>query len=176
MKDTSLLKFLENSLSDGLLYHLTRDALDEAALERTLSTLFAFWSAVKAVWPAEWGRRPKESRLFHGAGVTALGFLMDTVAHRHRAAVVPTRAHFIADLKALAPLCHWSSGTWDFGSGVTRGWNEVQNTTRDVELLARHLLRGYRARAWRRAPEPLGGQLLLEPPHHARDGGAPTCT
>jgi hypothetical protein len=41
-------------------------------------------------------------------------------------------------------------GHWDFGGGVVRKWSEIQNTPKDVQLLANHLLVQYRALAWGR--------------------------
>jgi hypothetical protein len=50
---------------------------------------------------------------------------MDAIADRHRAAGVPTRAQFRADLEPLREVCRWTDGYWEFGPGVQRKWNEV---------------------------------------------------
>jgi hypothetical protein len=34
----------------------------------------------------------------------------------------------------------WTNGFWDFGPGAQRKWNELQNTTRDIQLLTNYLL------------------------------------
>jgi hypothetical protein len=47
-------------------------------------------------------------------------------------------------------VCRWTDGHWEFGPGVVRKWNEVQNTPKDVQLLANYLLIQYQARVWRR--------------------------
>jgi hypothetical protein len=60
------------------------------------------------------------------------------------------------------PLCRWTDGIWDFGPGQQRKWNEIQNTTKDVQLLANYLLVQYKALVWNRGREPRGAQLALE--------------
>ena len=42
------------------------------------------------------------------------------------------------------PACRWTDGYWDFGPGLQRRWNEIQNTSKDVHLLANYLLIQYR--------------------------------
>ena len=84
VKDTSILKMLENSLTDGVLYcesGLTRDVHD---VERMLVTVKNFWNAVRDVFDDAWGLPPRRSRLLHGAGVVSLGYLMDAIGDRHR--------------------------------------------------------------------------------------------
>src|ERR1700689_4846778 len=115
-----------------------------------LGVLFSFWSAVRDVYAEAWGLPPKRSRLMHGAGVVSLGFLMDAIAERHRAQGIPTTRQFTKDLRALVGICSWTSGYWDFGAGQQRKWNEVQNTSRDVQLLANYLLVQYKALVWNR--------------------------
>ena len=39
----------------------------------------AYWTAVKKVFPDAWGKPPEKSRLMHGAGVRAMGRLMDRI-------------------------------------------------------------------------------------------------
>jgi len=45
---------------------------------------------------------------------------------------------FRADLEALKPVCPWTEGHWEFGPGVLRKWNEVQNTPKDIQVLANY--------------------------------------
>ena len=40
----------------------------------------------------------------------------------------------------LKPFCRWTEGFWDLGTGLERKWNEVQNTSRDIQLLTNHIL------------------------------------
>jgi DGQHR domain-containing protein len=150
VKDNSILRMLENSLAEGLLFRYR--ARDESGGDFTkmLKALFAFWGAVKAVFPEAWGQPPKKSRLLHGAGVLGLGFLMDAIADRYRGHDVPSRELFSSDLAPIRDVCRWTDGYWDFGGGRTRKWNEIQNTSRDIELLANHLLMHYKNRVWHR--------------------------
>ena len=148
IKDNSILRMLENSLSDGLLYrYRSRDGAG-GDLTKMLNALFGFWSAVREVFPDAWDKPPKKSRLLHGAGVLSLGFLMDAISDRHRHLDVPDGSIFRKDLEPLKEVCRWTDGYWDFGGGRTRKWNEIQNTPGDIELLANHLLMHYKNLVW----------------------------
>ena len=87
----------------------------------------------------------------HGAGVIALGFLMDAVSDRHRKMRIPSAKTFAKDLIPLREECRWTDGYWDFGPNMQRKWNEIQNTTKDVQLLSNHLLMRYKALVWSRS-------------------------
>ncbi|UAW08013.1 hypothetical protein Mx4_p14 [Myxococcus phage Mx4] len=143
LKDTSLLKALEYSLSDGALY--SREPQDVDAMVRLVS---AWWSAVRATWPEAWGKHPSESRLFHGVGVTALGLLMDAAADTLRSrGEALTEESFRRELALVAADCAWTKGSWDFAAPVgRREWRQLQNTPNDVRLLAQHLTTLYRER------------------------------
>jgi len=130
--DNSMLTMLSNSLTDGILYRFDN-------IEDQLTILKRFWTAVSQVFPADWGQPPKRSRLMHGAGVIALGFVMDTIAERSRTKT-PTVTQFQQPLTALAPCCHWSDGTWTFGGGNQLRWNEIQNVPRHIQMVANLLL------------------------------------
>jgi DGQHR domain-containing protein len=159
IKDNSILKMLENSLSDGVLYRVRQGMGDELDYEPMLGVLFSFWAAVKEVFHEEWGLPPKRCRLLHGAGVVCLGFLMDAIADRYRAKGFATKAQFAKDLGAVAPMCRWSEGHWDFGPGQQRKWNEIQNTSKDVQLLSNYLLMQYKGLVWNKSSN--GRQLTL---------------
>jgi DGQHR domain-containing protein len=147
MKDNSLLRMLENSINDGLLYRL-RSGYGEAELEPMLGALYNFWGAARDVFGDAWGLPPKRSRLMHGAGVASLGFVMDAIAERYRSDSYPTLKQFRQDLKPLKDVCRWTDGYWDFGPGLQRKWNDVQNTSKDVQLLSNYLLLQYKALVW----------------------------
>ncbi|HEX4607652.1 MAG TPA: DGQHR domain-containing protein DpdB [Urbifossiella sp.] len=148
VKDNSLIRMIENSLSDGALYRLRGRDGEAGDVEGMLRVLKAFWSAVAAVFPEAWGKKPKESRLLHGAGVVSMGFVMDAIADRGREAGLPTEELFRADLEAIRPVCRWTEGHWEFGPGFLRKWNEVQNTPKDIQVLANYLLVQYKQRVW----------------------------
>ena len=109
------------------------------------------WLWVAAAFPEAWGKKPKESRLLHGAGVIVLGLLMDTIADRLRESGIPTEEQFRADLAAMRPACRWTEGHWEFGPGVLRKWNEIQNTPKDSQILANFFRVQYRQRVWNAA-------------------------
>jgi DGQHR domain-containing protein len=150
IRDNSILRMLENSLTDGVLFRFR--AVDNVAsdVDGMLLVLFRFWRAVKNVFAVAWGLSAKKSRLTHGAGIITLGLLMDAIADRHRQAGIPSEEEFADDLNALKDVCRWTDGYWDFGPGRQRKWNEIQNTAKDIELLANYLLMQYKTRIWNR--------------------------
>lgn len=148
VKDTSLIRMIENSLSDGVLYRYRGSQSGEFNIKRMLRVLKEFWWAVRDVFPGDWGLQPRRSRLLHGAGVASLGYLMDTIGEGADARAL-TRRNFATELRRIAPLCHWSKGEWKLGPGRTRRWNDVQNTPKDIRLLADHLVSTYQRRAKR---------------------------
>lgn len=149
IKDNSILKMLENSLSDGILYRVRTD-LGDRDVETMLAVLKSFWVAVAEVFAPAWGLPPRRSRLMHGAGVVSLGSLMDAVGDRHRGENLPSAADFRNNLMPLVPFCRWTEGYWNFGPGLDRKWNEVQNTPKDIQLLANYLHVQYRRLVWNR--------------------------
>ena len=116
-----------------------------ADTEPVMGLLTDYWSAVATVWPEAWNADPRRSRLVHGAGIVALGFVMDAICDVAASPPeVPDRDTFVGELQFLAPHCAWTSGTWEFGPDQTRLWNELQNTSKDAQLLTNHLMRIYR--------------------------------
>lgn len=87
----------------------------------------------------------------HGAGVIALGYLMDAIAEPHRAATVPTSRAFRDDLGPPRAVCRRTEGSWDFGPGLKRKWNEIRNTPKHIRLLSNHPIVPYRELVWERA-------------------------
>lgn len=150
VKDNSVLRMLENSLSNGALYRYRDTDATPADVPAMLATVNNFWSAVRATFADAWGLPPRRSRLMHGAGVVSLGLLMDTMVDRRRTDTVLTSDDFAADLAPISDVCRWTHGFWDFGPGRQRRWNELQNTSKDVELLSNYLLVQYRSRVWDR--------------------------
>ena len=135
--DNSILKMLENSLTDGVLYNF--EDIDDQ-----LEVLKEFWDGVKRTFPDAWGKLPRLSRLMHGAGVISMGFLMDTIADRHRKQRKLTSKLFQQELEPLRKVCRWTEGYWDFGNGELLKWNELQNVPRHIQMLAGYLLGQYR--------------------------------
>ena len=150
VKDNSVLKMLENSLTDGVLYRFRDPHTGCGDIPSMLSVLCDFWSAVAETFPSAWGLPPRCSRLMHGAGIVSLGFLMDTISDSCGKNGVPNRDRFVDDLGQLKDCCRWTDGYWEFGPGLSRKWDEIQNISRDILLLSNHLLMQYRDRVRRK--------------------------
>ena len=144
VKDNSVLRMLENSLSDGALYPYRGDNAGPN-FGCMIAILDNFWTAVAEVFPDAWNKPPRRSRLMHGAGIISMGYLMDAITHQRTTAdEIVDVSEFAADLKAIADDCHWTEGVWPFNDG-DRTWNDLQNTTRDIQRLTDYLLTKYRS-------------------------------
>jgi DGQHR domain-containing protein len=140
VKDNSLLRMIENSLSDGALFRFRDPVNGQCDTDKAVTLLKHYWDAVRETFPNAWGLPPKQSRLMHGAGVIALGFLMDAIADRHRSRNVPTRLQFLDGISPLVEHCRWTDGYWDFGPRRHVKWCDLQNTPTHIQLLTDHLL------------------------------------
>jgi DGQHR domain-containing protein len=152
IKDNSILKMLNNSLRDGVLYHHRDPDTGGGDIEAMLRILKPFWKAISEVFEDAWGLKPRESRLMHGAGVAGMGFLMDAVCDRYRLDDIefPNEEQFRADLEPLREVCNWTSGYWQLASDDRRKWNEIQNLSKDIHALAGYLLDHYHELVWDR--------------------------
>ena len=148
VKDNSILRMLENSLRDGALYRCRLQADGEMDIDRILKLLFNFWQAVATVFEDAWGKPPARSRLTHGVGIVSMGHLMDAISDRYRTKAIPSQQEFEADLLPLKPFCSWTDGYWDFGATDKRKWDQIQNTSKDIQLVANHLLLQYKRLVW----------------------------
>ncbi len=145
IKDNSVLKMLENSITDGALYRYYDPETGQGETDRMLDVLFAFWAAVREVFPEAWGRPPRQSRLMHGVGIVSMGFLMDAITDRRADGdEPPDQTTYESDLRPLQEICAWTEGYWDFGLRDRRRWNDLQNIPRDINLLADFLFARYR--------------------------------
>lgn len=134
--DTSIQRVIMNSLADGACRDLLREADGEAKCFDLVSQFFA---AVQRTFPDEWeGQNPKTSRLVHGAGIVAMGYVMEFLYARDGATQTE---EFMAGLVPLIDNTAWAKGEWHFGANETRPWNGLQNLHRDIQLLASHLTR-----------------------------------
>jgi DGQHR domain-containing protein len=141
--DTSIVKMIQESISNpsGCLFAYRNIATGEADFDGMWATLVTFWEAVKRAFPEAWGKPASRSRLMHGAGILAMGKLMDRVMasvdiQRHGA--VSQVQH---ELRSVAPVCHWTGGRWS-GLGDLE-WSELQNVPRHIRMLSNLLVRAY---------------------------------
>lgn len=140
IKDNSVLRMIENSLYDGALYQYRNPDDGSGDVEQMVLHLKIFWSLVECMWPIEWKLIPRKSRLTHGVGIQALGYVMDALTEGHDADAL-AGIGLDRRLNALHEVTAWASGTWDLGPGDQRRWNGLQNTPNDVKLLTNALIR-----------------------------------
>ena len=76
----------------------------------------------------------------HGAGIRAMGRLMDRVLGTIDVQQPDATAEIRKHLDLVAPHCRWTSGTWD-ESGLR--WNAVENIHRHIQKLSNYLIRVY---------------------------------
>lgn len=135
IRDTAIQKIVMNSVSDGAMREFTESP---DFLEASLNLISNFFAAVQEVFPDAWkGHKPQTSRLVHGAGIVAMGYLMEFVYSRYNAR---TKDDFVQHLNAISDCCHWTSGIWAFSEVDQREWNKIQNVQSDVMTLASYLI------------------------------------
>ena len=140
IKDLSVLKMIENSMDNGVL------ARYPEGFKKPTTILRNYWSAVAKVYPEAWNLPPRKSRLTHGAGIISMGYLMDTIAFRlsSKWESVPPNA-FEKEIRTFGEALAWTDGNWQFSCEIQMPWNEIQNTSRHIDLLTNYLVRIYRA-------------------------------
>jgi DGQHR domain-containing protein len=143
--DTSVVRMLEESLksSSGCLFPYRNVSTGEADLEGIWAVLVTYWDAVRQTFPDAWGHPPTHSRLMHGAGIRAMGRLMDKVMATINPSAPDATEQTLAELQRVASICRWTSGAWDGLGENPVPWNAVQNTPRDVSALSNLLIRHY---------------------------------
>ena len=105
--------------------------------------LLAFWSAVRATFPAAWGQPPRQSRLMHSAGLRAMGKLMDRAMATANVNDPRLELRLRRELAPLKTKCRWTSGAWEDLNGID--WDEIQNVPSHVRLLTDYVQRVYLA-------------------------------
>ncbi|MDQ0996076.1 DGQHR domain-containing protein [Phyllobacterium ifriqiyense] len=155
IRDTAIQRVVMNSATDGVMREMIREPNGE---DLCFEVINQFYAAVKYVFKDDWkDHTPKTSRLVHGAGIMALGYVMEVLALLDGAR---TWQDFSKGLSSLVGKTAWTSGHWEFASDDQRHWKSVQNVNRDIVSLAQYLITIVRADAKaRRAAliEPLSG-------------------
>lgn len=151
--DNSLIKMVDNSLREGALYHFRGEAIRTYRQEDCQAVVYLlseYFKAVRNVFNDEWGKKPKDSRLFHGVGIISLGQLFDEIYYSHnvRKIKVSFGEYSIDQLHKIKPYCCWSKGVWKLGKDedgeeIERKWNQIQNITKDINLVTRYLIGVY---------------------------------
>ncbi|WP_336031197.1 DGQHR domain-containing protein DpdB [Geodermatophilus sp. FMUSA9-8] len=135
IKDNAVLRMVENSVYNGALYAYRYADTGEGDVGSMVSHLKTFWSTVEATFPDAWKLPPRYSRLTHGAGIAALGYVMDRLTEGVPLADVGQASSKVSKLVGAA----WTSGEWTFPTGPRR-WNQIQNTPNDIRLLTDFLV------------------------------------
>lgn len=153
--DTVIQRVILESLSNGVMRELV--SLPRGVM-RCVQLVSNFYEAVKRIWPESWyGQTPATSRLLHGAGVQAMGDVMEVLAQRSDAR---STEEFYEGLECLRTRTAWSNGEWEL-AGEVRRWNSLQNINRDVALLKHYLIAIVKADQRKRRKVP--AMPLLEP-------------
>ena len=127
---------IQNMVAESLSHGLLRRAqtVDEVDVECAIELLVGYWTMVSDVFGEAWGRKPNDSRLMHGAGIYAMGALMDYLYSK-----LP-RGNVRPVLEAIEPACAWTSGAWKMASARV-SWNSIENVPKQKAELAKHLIR-----------------------------------
>ena len=147
VKDTAIQKVIMNSASDGIMREFL---LEPDGILRCYDLINEYYWSVRNNFPGDWeGHKPKTSRLVHGAGIIAMGHVMEVLAYFDKAT---KREDFAVGLACLKPKTAWTQGEWDFGNGERRTWRGIQNVSGDIAMLSDYLVRevrsDQRARLW----------------------------
>jgi DGQHR domain-containing protein len=150
--DTVMQKIIMESLANGVMREMIQSQQGKVSCVRLISN---FFDGVKQTFPEAWHcHTPTSSRLLHGAGIQAMGDVMEVLAQRGSARTVND---FHQGLQCLRGKTAWTEGKWEFG-GEIRGWNALQNVNRDIALLKHYLVGIVKADQRKRrkaAPTPL---------------------
>lgn len=140
IKDTVMQKAIMNSESAGAVQIIMIDSDGAGAAAAMISN---FYEAVQSVFPDEWhGHKAATSRLLHGAGIIAMGYVMDEIYARKHSSSVEA---FVDGLKPLVGRTAWTQGQWRFSSDDVVPWDHIENTPRQMLQLASHLVSLLRA-------------------------------
>ena len=147
VSDTAIVQMIQESLTtpSGCLFPYRNIATGETDFAGVRQVLLLYWSAVKAVFPEAWGLPPVRSRLMHGAGIRAMGRLMDRVMSSVRADEKNAAQLVKRELLRVKDVCRWTDGEWEELGGLK--WNEVQNVPTHVKVLSNFLVRAYLQRS-----------------------------
>jgi len=142
IKDNSIRRVVLNSLSDGALFNLLQQEVDESKFsEAAVSFISKYWKGVSLTFGEAFEVPPQRSRLTHGVGIVAMGYVMDHIHSKMSQKKRWTVALVASELKPLKKYCAWMEGYWEFNGSVKRRWNELENTDKDIRLLTQHLRR-----------------------------------
>lgn len=140
--DTVITNMLKESLQlAGALNPYRNIAAGTTDFSGVRAALLIYWNAVKNTFPGAWGLKPEKSRLMHGAGIKAMGKLMDRIMASVSVNDPNAPAFVRGELEKIKPYCRWTGGVWEELGGVP--WNEIQNISKHIRSLSNYLVRVY---------------------------------
>jgi DGQHR domain-containing protein len=141
--DASIVSVIHESISSptGCLFPYRNLATGETDFAGVWGVLVSYWNAVKTVFPDAWGKPPSQSRLMHGAGLRAMGRLMDRIMSGVDVRESSSVRRIQQELAVVRPHCRWTHGEWEDLGGLA--WNELQNVPRHINHLSSLLVRAY---------------------------------
>jgi DGQHR domain-containing protein len=145
IKDNTVIKGLQSSLSNGILFEFSANIITgkvEDDIDSMCNLLNAYWGAVKDTFPKDWKLPPTKTRLTHGIGIIALFSVMESIISKKILKDKPNyfeensymNKDFYSYLEHLKDEIDWQKGKYDFGDGYTRSINDLQNTSKDIDL------------------------------------------
>lgn len=143
VNDNAIITAIKESLSQtsGCLFPFRNIATGETDFDSIIAVLVTYWGAVRDVFPDAWGLPPTKSRLMHGAGIRAMGRLMDRIMPTIDPNEDNADKIVIRELNRIEPMCRWTKGRWEDMDGMK--WNDVQNFPRHINMLSNVLIRAY---------------------------------
>lgn len=135
VKDTVVQKAIMNSEAAGAIQVLMHQKQGHIKAAELVSN---FFHAVQQTFPESWdGHKPTTSRLVHGAGIIAMGYVMDEVYSRNKSTTIDS---FKEGLRPLVGKTAWTEGSWRFSNDEVVPWNRIEVTPRQYQQLAEHLV------------------------------------
>lgn len=137
IQDTVVQKMIMNSLADGVLREVVSQ---QDGINLSFKLVSDFFQAIAETFPEAWkNHTPRTSRLVHGAGIIAMGYVME---HLYFSMEARTVEDFKAGLDLLDGKTAWTSGDWKFGTEERnwRPWNDLQNLNKDWMALSSYLI------------------------------------
>ncbi len=138
--DTSIINMLDESLTShsGCLFPHRDPTSRETDFDAVWAALLLYWNAVRDTFPEAWGRPPSESRLLHGAGIRAMGRLMDRMLASENPRDPEVDKRVRDQLSDVALVCRWTEGEWE---QLAWRWDQVQNVPNHINALSSFLIR-----------------------------------
>ncbi|NGX16020.1 DGQHR domain-containing protein [Wenzhouxiangella sp. XN24] len=141
ISQAAIVGLIERSIKHGgVLATCSGNSYEDTDIEGAANVVSTFFQGVSSVWPEAWLGSPRNSRLVHGAGIYAMGCLMDRVMRDVNLTSERSVESVKGRLLIVQRRCAWTSGQWP---RLNCAWNEIQNTSQDKRRLAAYLVSEY---------------------------------